>query len=284
MIFGTRSPGKSSRKWLRKLLAQLGFVCCIPWDAVNHLAFAFAFHLGRLWVAAKGFILPQKIPHKDGCFRFLSHISGVVVVGDGETKPNTSSQKGKPGPAFFRFTCQWWQLVFFLSLGRGFDFCNFFVSFRLDSFRFLFGVFVLHVVVSFSPLVYNFNKILLTNSGEWSAESAMTRQRKGRAETRDQTAQTVDTFIPLRPRNRYYYYNNNSWAKEWYRGLGIGTVAIACQHCTCRFCSLLCWHCILLRRFDNSFYLRPGRCQGLGLFVCHLRRLSSNPPLPLSFP
>lgn len=38
------------------------------------------------------------------------------------------------------------------------------------------------------------------------------------------------------------------------------TVAIACQRCTCRFCSLLCWHCILLGRFDNSFYLRR-RCR-----------------------
>lgn len=37
------------------------------------------------------------------------------------------------------------------------------------------------------------------------------------------------------------------------------TVAIACQRCTCRFCSLLCWHCILLGRFDNSFYLRRRR-------------------------
>lgn len=82
--------------------------------------------------------------------------------------------------------------------------------------------------------------------------------------------------------NRYYYYNNSStrsrqrWA-VWRMGsfqARRGTVAIACQHCTCRFCSLLCCHCILLRRFDNSFYLRPGRCQGLGLFVCHLRRLS----------
>lgn len=86
--------------------------------------------------------------------------------------------------------------------------------------------------------------------------------------------------------NRYYYYNNSStrsrqrWA-VWRMGsfqARRGTVAIACQHCTCRFCSLLCCHCILLRRFDNSFYLRPGRCQGLGLFVCHLRRLSHFPP------
>jgi len=96
----------------------------------------------------------------------------------------------------------------------GFDFCNFF-----PSFRFLFGVFVLHVVVSFSPLVYNFNKILLTNSGEWSAESAMTRQRKSRADCTDcghfYTSYT-SAFPPQR--NRYYYYNNNEMesGESWF--------------------------------------------------------------------
>lgn len=81
-------------------------------------------------------------------------------------------------------------MVFFLSLVAAsiFAISSFhFVWFRFDSFRFLFDVFVLHVVVSFSPLVYNFNKILLTNSGEWSAESAMTGQGEARNRRAAQT-------------------------------------------------------------------------------------------------
>jgi len=118
---------------------------------------------------------PQKkkkrktLKEQEGCFRFLSHT---------ETKPNTSSQKWEAGPSLLPPYVPM-MTIGFLSY-PGFDFCNFF-----PSFRFLFGVFVLHVVVSFSPLVYNFNKILLTNSGEWSAESAMTRQRKSRVDCTD---------------------------------------------------------------------------------------------------
>lgn len=82
--------------------------------------------------------------------------------------------------------------------------------------------------------------------------------------------------------NRYYYYNNSG-------ALAATTVAIACQRCTCRFCSLLCWHCILLRRFDNSFYLRQDEDEdvanvddaGRRLFVCHLRPIT-NPSYPHS--
>lgn len=81
--------------------------------------------------------------------------------------------------------------------------------------------------------------------------------------------------------NRYYYYNNSG-------AVAATTVAIACQRCTCRFCSLLCWHCILLRRFDNSFYLRQNEDEdvadvddaGRRLFVCHLRPIPSTLHLP----
>lgn len=88
---------------------------------------------------------------------------------------------------------------------------------------------------------------------------------------------TVDWRMP----NRYYYYNNSG-------AVAATTVAIACQRCTCRFCSLLCWHCILLRRFDNSFYLRQDEDEdvaddddaGRRLFVCHLRPIPSTLHLP----
>lgn len=89
--------------------------------------------------------------------------------------------------------------------------------------------------------------------------------------------------------NRYYYYNNSGAVATT---TTTTTVAIACQRCTCRFCSLLCWHCILLRRFDNSFYLRQDEDEdvvdaGRRLFVCHLRSIpnpththSTLPPTP----
>lgn len=87
--------------------------------------------------------------------------------------------------------------------------------------------------------------------------------------------------------NRYYYYNNSGAVATT---TTTATVAIACQRCTCRFCSLLCWHCILLRRFDNSFYLRQDEDEdvvdaGRRLFVCHLRSIpnpphSTLPPIP----
>lgn len=136
--------------------------------------------------------------------------------------------------------------------------------------------FVLHVVVGFSPLVYNFNKILLTNSG--NGRQPRRRWLRWQGGIRQRTScpflylrlPTVDWRIP----NRYYYYNNSGAVAT----TTTATVAIACQRCTCRFCSLLCWHCILLRRFDNSFYLRQDEDEdvvdaGRRLFVCHLRSI-----------
>lgn len=90
--------------------------------------------------------------------------------------------------------------------------------------------------------------------------------------------------------NRYYYYNNSGAVATT---TTTATVAIACQRCTCRFCSLL------LRRFDNSFYLRQGEDEdveddaGRRLFVCHLRSIPNphthstlppTPPLPSANP
>lgn len=162
---------------------------------------------------------------------------------------------------------------------------RFLLRFFFHCYCFFFFFFVLHVVVGFSPLVYNFNKILLTNSG-----NGRQRRRRWQGGIRRRTScpflylrlPTVDWRMP----NRYYYYNNSGAVAT----TTTATVAIACQRCTCRFCSLLCWHCILLRRFDNSFYLRQDEDEdvadaGRRLFVCHLRSIpnpahSTLPPTP----
>lgn len=163
---------------------------------------------------------------------------------------------------------------------------RFLLRFFFHCYCFFLFFFVLHVLVGFSPLVYNFNKILLTNSGNGRQPRRRWRRWQGGIRQRISCPflylrlPTVDWRMP----NRYYYYNNSGAVATT-----TATVAIACQRCTCRFCSLLCWHCILLRRFDNSFYLRQDEDEdvvdaGRRLFVCHLRSIPNPSTQPAPFP
>jgi len=168
------------------------------------------------------------------------------------------------------------------------------VSFPFSFLEVLF-FFVLHVVVGFSPLVYNFNKILLTNSGDG-------RRRRWQGSIRQLYSYflSMPIFIPsVRMPNRYYYYNNSGGSRGS-RGSSSGNNN--CSNClSALYLSILQLTLLALHTFKAlwQFFLsapgrRPGRgrrrwrrrsegCgrgkrRGLRLFVCHLRPTPNSNP------
>lgn len=100
---------------------------------------------------------------------------------------------------------------------------RFVLSFSASAFALFF---VLHVVVGFSPLVYNFNKILLTNSGSGVGVGGDDKAAFGR--TSCPSCPFLYLRFDWRMPNRYYYYNNSGCGS----GSGSGSSSSGNNNCS----------------------------------------------------